>query len=168
MNPIVPVIMAIGAILFVIGLTVLIRFNIKKNKTIKFFGKTYGRRRFIFTTILSGVALIMISIQVQKLFPAEFEVMVDETPVALSSNLKYELDSILGDDENNTRMKKAIDRFQKEYQDAVARGDRNTMELLILEMSFLIRTELEKQDYPYHQIGSEVERIMQFLKQGSN
>lgn len=165
MNPIVPVIMAIGAILFVIGLIVLVRFNIKKTKSIKFFGKTYGRGRFVFTTILSGVLLIMISVQIQKLFPPESVVMAEEAPVTLSSNLKYELNSILGIDESNPKMMKAIERFQKEYQDAVARGDRNTMELLILEMSFLIRTELEKQDYPYHQIGSEVERVMQFLKQ---
>jgi len=157
--------MAIGAILFVIGLTVLVRFNIKKTKSIKFFGKTYGRGRFVFTTILSGVFLIMISVQIPKLFPPEPVVMAEAAPVTLSSNLKYELNSILGIDESNPKMMKAIERFQKEYQDAVARGDRNTMELLILEMSFLIRTELEKQDYPYHQIGSEVERIMQFLKQ---
>jgi len=157
--------MAVGAILFVIGLTVLVRFNIKKTKSIKFFGKTYGRGRFVFTTILSGVCLIMISVQIQKLFPPEPVVMAEEAPVTLSSNLKYELNSILGIDESNPKLMKAIERFQKEYQDAVAGGDRKTMELLILEMSFLIRTELEKQDYPYHQIGSEVERIMQFLKQ---
>jgi len=157
--------MALGAILFIIGLSVLIRFNIKKTKTINFFGKTYGLGRFILTTILSGVVLIMIAIQIQKLFPLEPESTVDEAPVAISSNLKYELSSILGIDESNTSMMNAINRFQKEYQDAAAKGDRKTMELLILEMSFLIRTELEKQDYPYHQIGSEVERIMQFLKQ---
>ncbi|MBX3641231.1 MAG: hypothetical protein KF888_12180 [Nitrosomonas sp.] len=62
-------------------------------------------------------------------------------------------------------MMNAINRFQKEYQDALSKGEKNTMELLILEMSFLIRTELEKQNYPSHRIGSEVERVMQFLKQ---
>jgi len=157
--------MAFGAILFFIGLSILIRLGFKKTNTVKFFGKEYGLWRFVFTTILSGVGLIMVSIYIQKLFPPESETVIEQSPVIISSNLKYELSSILPNDQNNTKMMNAIDRFQKEYQDAAAKGERNTMELLILEMSFLIRTELEKQDYPYHQIGSETERIMQFLKQ---
>lgn len=165
MNPIVPVIMAIGILSFAIGLVVLIRLNFNKSKTIRFFGKTYGRGRFIFTTILSGVVLIMISINIQKLFPVDTDSVVDEIPVAVSSNLRYELSSVLPVDEENPRLMNAINRFQKEYQAAVSSGDRNTMELLILEMAFLIRTELEKNNHPPHQIGSEVERIMKFLKQ---
>lgn len=165
MNPIVPFIMAVGAIIFFIGLSVLIRLNFKKTKTINFFGKTYGTWRFILTTILSGVVFIMSSIYLNKLFPPDTQIAMDGAPVNLSSNLKYELSSILPADGNNTKIMDAINRFQKEYQNAISKGDQNTMELLVLEMSFLIRTELEKQDYPYHQIGSEVERIMRFLKQ---
>lgn len=165
MNPIVPFIMAVGAIIFFTGLSVLIRLNFKKTKTIHFFGKTYGIWWFILTTILSGVVFIMSSIYLNKLFPPDTQTVTNETPVNLSSNLKYELSSILPTDGNNTRIMDAINRFQKEYQDAVSKGDKNTMELLVLEMSFLIKTELEKQNYPYHQIGSEVERIMKFLKQ---
>jgi hypothetical protein len=164
-NPIVPVTMASGAIIFFFGLSVLIRLNFKKTKTIIFLGKTYGIWRFILTTILSGVVLVMSSIYLNKLFPPDIQVIADEASINLSSNLKYELSSILPTDGSNTKMMDAINRFQKEYQDAISKGDKNTMELLVLEMSFLIRTELEKQNHPYHQIGSEVERIMRFLKQ---
>ncbi|MDC8445025.1 MAG: hypothetical protein LV471_03750 [Nitrosomonas sp.] len=165
MNPIVPFIMAVGAIIFFIGLSVLIRLNFKKTKTIDFFGKTYVTWRFILTTVLSGVVFIMSSIYLNKLFPPDTQIVMDGAPVNLSSNLKYELSSILPTDGNNTKIMDAINRFQKEYQNAISKGDQKTMELLVLEMSFLIRTELEKQSYPYHQIGSEVERIMRFLKQ---
>ncbi len=168
MNPIVPVMMAVGAIIFFTGLSALIRVNFKKTKTINFFGKAYGLWRFIVTTILSGVALIMVSIYLNKLFPPDIEVIVEDHSIALSSNLRYELSSILPVDGNNEKMMSAINRFQKEYQDALLKGEKNTMELLILEMSFLIRTELERQNHPYHQIGSEVERIMRFLKQKSD
>ncbi|MCP5246282.1 MAG: hypothetical protein H6937_10220 [Burkholderiales bacterium] len=165
MNPIVPFIMAIGAILFIIGLSVLIRRGFKYSTTVKFFRKEYRFGRFVFTSIISGIALIMVSINIQKLSPVE-TIQAQEAPtVVLSSNLKYELASILERDENNTKMMNAIDRFQKEYQHALQKGDKNTMELLILEMAFLIRTELENKNYPSHQIGSEVERIMRFLKQ---
>ncbi|MCB1949371.1 hypothetical protein [Nitrosomonas sp.] len=164
MNPIVPIIMAVGAILFFVGLAVLIRRGFKKSTTVRFFRKEYGFGRFVTSTIVSGVALIMASIYIQKLFPVE-SVQADTSQVAtISSNLKYELSSILHGDEGNTRMIRAINRFQKEYQEALVNGDKNTTELLILEMAFLIRTELENQNYPSHQIGSEVERIMNFLK----
>ncbi len=165
MNPIVPIVMAGGAIVFFTGLSVLIRLNFKKTKTINFFGKTYGTWRFILTTVLSGIVLIMSAIYLHKFFPPDAPVIADEAPINLSSNLKYELSSILPTDGNNTKMMDAINRFQKEYQDAISKDDKKTMELLVLEMSFLIRTELEKQNYPYHQIGSEVERVMRFLKQ---
>lgn len=164
MNPIVPILMAFGAILFFVGLSAQIK-SFKKTKTIKLFGREYSLWRFVLTTITSGIALIMVSVYVQKLSPPEPVITVEKPKVTLSSNLKYELASILPGDENNTRMMNAINRFQKEYQDALEKGDKKTMELLVLEMSFLVRSELEKQDYPAHQIGSEVERIMRFLKQ---
>ncbi|MBX3628964.1 MAG: hypothetical protein KF908_03440 [Nitrosomonas sp.] len=165
MNPIVPVMMAVGAVIFFTGLSALIHLNFKKTKTINFFGKAYSPWRFIVTTILSGVGLIMVSIYLNKLFPPDIEVIAERHSITLSSNLRYELSSILPANGNNEKIMSAINRFQKEYQDALSKGEKNTMELLILEMSFLIRTELEKQNYPSHRIGSEVERVMQFLKQ---
>ncbi|SEM81149.1 hypothetical protein [Nitrosomonas marina] len=164
MNPIVPIIMTAGAILFFIGLAALIRRGFKKSKTIRFFRKEYGFGRFVATVIVSGVTLIMTSIYIQKLFPVEsIQTNTDQVAI-ISSNLKYELSTILPSEENNTSMTRAINRFQKEYQEALENGDKKTTELLILEMAFLIRTELENQNYPSHQIGSEVERIMNFLK----
>ncbi len=168
MNPIVPVMMAVGAIIFFTGLSALIRLNFKKTTTINFFGKVYGPWRFIVITIFSGVALIMVSTHLNKLFPPEVEATQEAHSIVLSSNLRYELSSIFPADGNNEKMINAISRFQKEYQGALSKGEKNTMELLILEMSFLIRTELQKQNYPSHQIGSEVERIMRFLKQKSD
>ena len=165
MNPIVPFIMAIGAILFIVGLSVLIRRGFKYSTTVKFLRKEYRHGRFVLTSIISGIALIMASIYIQKLFPVETIQAQEASTVVLSSNLKYELESILASDKSNTKMMNAIDRFQKEYQQAIEKGDKNTTELLILEMAFLIRTELENKDYPPHQIGSEVERIIHFLKQ---
>ncbi len=164
MNPIVPIIMAVGAILFFLGLSLLIRVRFKKTKTIRFFRKEYGLWRTIFTAITSGVALIMVSVYIQKFYPVE-TIKTEETQLAISSNLKYELESILPDDEDDSKIMRAINRFQKEYPEAVKNGDKNTTELLILEMAFLIRTELENQGHPSHQVGSEVERIMHFLKQ---
>ena len=138
MNPIVPFIMAVGAILFIVGISVLTRHGFKKSVTVKFFRKEYGFRRFVFATITSGIAIIMVSIYIQKLFPVEaFQDEVKAPLATLSSNLKYELESILSHDESNTKMMNAIDRFQKEYQQALEKGDKNTMELLILEMESL-------------------------------
>ncbi|SER71442.1 hypothetical protein SAMN05421690_10589 [Nitrosomonas sp. Nm51] len=157
--------MAVGAILFFVGLGVLIRRGFEKITSVKFFRKEYGFGRFVISTIVCGIVLIMTSIYIQKLFPVE-SIQGDTSPqvATISSNLKYELSSILPSDESNTKMVKAINRFQKEYQEALEDEDNKTMELLILEMAFLIRTELENQNYPSHQIGSEVERIMNFLK----
>lgn len=164
MNPIVPILMTFGAILFFVGLSVQIR-SFKKTRTIKFFGKEYGLWRIVLTTITSGVALIMISVYIQKILPPEPEMAIEKPQVTLSSNLKYELTSILPSDENNTRMMNAINRFQDEYHEALEEDDKKTMELLAMEMAFLVREKLEKQDYPSHQINSEVDRIMHFLKQ---
>jgi len=159
--------MAIGAILFFIGLAALVRQGFKKNTTIRVLKKEFGAGRFVTTTIVTGVAVIMAAVNIQKLFPAE-SVQTKITQPALSSNLKYELEAILPSNESNSKITKAINRFQREYHEALEKGDKNTTELLVLEMAFLIRTELENQDYPTHQIGSEVDRIMNFLKQKSD
>ncbi len=166
MNPIVPIIMTFGVVSFIVGITVLARLSIKKTKTIKFFGKEYRLWRFVFTTISSGIALIMLSIYTHKLLPPETTQMeTTQADLDISSNLRYELETILPNDQNNTRMLNAIHRFQKEYQEALQNKDKITLDILTMEMTQIIELELEKQDYPSHQISSEVNRIMHFLKQ---
>ena len=59
----------------------------------------------------------------------------------------------------------AINRFQTEYQAASQKGDKNTMDLLALEIAYRIRTELEKREIPANRIEREVERILAILKQ---
>lgn len=164
MNPLVPIIMAFGAILFFTGLAVLIRRYIKTTKSVKFFGKEYVLWRFVLTTLTSGIALIMLSIYIQKLFPPE-PIQVEQIQAEISSNLRYELESILPSSQNNTRMLNALNRFQKEYQEALQNKDKLTSDILTMEMTQIIEYELEKQSYPSHQISSEVKRIMHFLKQ---
>ena len=80
--------------------------------------------------------------------------------------MKYELEaalSIMNIDKN--AMMPAINRFQLEYQEALQREDKNTMDLLILEIAYRIRTELMNQNYPENQIEREVEKIVNLLKQ---
>ncbi|HNP25554.1 MAG TPA: hypothetical protein PKM20_02330 [Nitrosomonas sp.] len=166
MNPIVPIIMTFGAVSFIVGITVLARLSIKRTKTIKFFGKEYRLWRFVFTTISSGIALIMVSIYTHKLLPPEpMQAETTQADLDISSNLRYELETILPNDQNNARMLNAINRFQKEYQKALQNKDKITLDILTMEMAQIIEFELEKQDYPSHQISSEVNRIMRFLKQ---
>ncbi|GJL74368.1 hypothetical protein [Nitrosomonas sp.] len=166
MNPIVPVIMTFGVVSFIVGITVLARLSIKRTKTIKFFGKEYRLWRFVFTTISSGIALIMVSIYTHKLLPPEpMQAETTQADLDISSNLRYELETILPNDQNNARMLNAINRFQKEYQKALQNKDKITLDILTMEMAQIIEFELEKQDYPSHQISSEVNRIMRFLKQ---
>ena len=52
-----------------------------------------------------------------------------------------------------------------EYQEASQRGDKNTMDLLLLVVADRIRTELKNRNYPENQIEREVERIISLLKQ---
>ena len=59
----------------------------------------------------------------------------------------------------------AISRFQTEYQMALQKGDKNTMDLLALEIAYRIRMELEKQEIPASRIERDVERILTILKQ---
>jgi hypothetical protein len=88
------------------------------------------------------------------------------TQPVISGNLKYELESILSSSNlNNDAMMSAINRFQMEYQEASQRGDENTMDLLVLEIAYRIRTELQNRNYPESQIEREVERITVILKQ---
>ena len=165
MHPIVPIIMALGAIPFLVGTFYLAKLGLKQIKVIKIRGKEYTLTRFVLTTTLSGIALIMLSVYIQILFPPEPELEIAPTQAAVSSNLKYELETLFSDVEDEGALMAAISRFQLEYQDALNEGDRNTVELLILEMAFRLRTELNNQDFPAHQIENEVNRIMQMLRE---
>ena len=61
----------------------------------------------------------------------------------------------------------AIDRFQIEYQEASQRNDKNTMDLLILEFTYRVRSELQNRDYSESQIEREIERITNILRQST-
>ncbi|MCH9639849.1 MAG: hypothetical protein K0U40_10190 [Betaproteobacteria bacterium] len=167
MHPIVPIIMALGAIPFLVGTFYLAKLGLKQIKIIKIRGKEYTLTRFVLTTTLSGIALIMLSVYIHILFPPEPEPEIAPTQAAVSSNLKYELETLFSDVDDEGPLMIAINRFQSEYQAALQEGDRNTIELLILEMAFRLRTELKNQDFPTHQIENEVTRIMKILRENS-
>lgn len=165
MHPLVPIIMALGAILFIIGIFVYTRLTVKKVNVVKFRGKEYALWQFFFVTVGSGVALIMLSVMMPKYVSYQPDQTQSVQP-QLSGNLKYELDAVLRNlnlDDNAIRG--AIDRFQVEYQAAAQKNDKNVMDLLSLELSFRIRTELQNQNYPDNQIEREVERVITILKQ---
>lgn len=168
MHSIVPIIMALGAIPFFVGTYYLAKLGFKQIKIIKIRGKEYSLTRFVLTTTLSGIALIMLSVYIQILFPPEPEPEIVPTQVDVSSNLKYELETLFSDIDDEGALMTAISRFQSEYQEAMNEGDRNTVELLILEMAFRLRTELKNQDFPARDIEKEVTRIMQNLREDSN
>lgn len=166
MHPIVPIIMALGAILFLVGIAVQARLGVQRISTIRLRGKEYKVWLFVMTTVVAGVALIMLSVLIPKYTPYQPESASTSTQPVLSSNLKYELDSVLSSMSlNNDTMMNAISRFQVEYQEASQKNEKNTMDLLVLEMAYRIRTELQKKNHPENQIEREVERIIGILKQ---
>lgn len=168
MHPIVPIIMALGAILFFVGLAVQIRLGAKRINTIKLRNKEYKVWQFVILMIGSGVALIMISVILPKHIAYQPESASQSPQPLLSGNLKYELDSVLSSmDLNNPTIINAIGRFQTEYQEASERKDHNTMELLIMEFTHRIRAELQNRDYPESQIEREITRISNILRQST-
>lgn len=168
MHPLVPIIMALGVILFLVGITVFTRFGAKKINVVRFLNKEYALWRFVVTTIGAGIALIMISVLIPKYIHYQPEQQQQPTQPILSSNLKYELDAVLNSlNLTSDAMVNAMNRFQVEFQAASAKGEKNTMDLLTLELSFRIRTELQNQNYPDHQIEREIERILNIVKQSN-
>lgn len=160
--------MSLGALSFLLGIFVQAWFGSKKIKTFRLFGNEYKIWKFVFILVGSGIALIMISVHLPKHLPYEPEPDPYAQQPVVSGNLKFELQSLLSKiDANNDTLMPAISRFQREYQIAMQKGDKNTMDLLILEMAFIIRTELKKQNHPENEVEREVERIMGFLKQKS-
>ncbi|TXI20168.1 MAG: hypothetical protein E6Q62_02315 [Nitrosomonas sp.] len=168
MHPIVPIIMALGAILFFVGLAVQIRLGAKRINTIKLRNKEYKVWQFVILMIGSGIGLIMISVILPKHITYQPESTSQSLSPILSGNLKYELDSVLSSlDLNNPAIINAVARFQTEYQEASQRNDHNTMELLIMEFTHRIRAELQNRDYPESQIEREITRISNILKQSA-
>ncbi|MBX3616756.1 hypothetical protein [Nitrosomonas sp.] len=168
MHPIVPIIMALGAILFFAGIIVQARLGAKRIKTINLRGKEYKLWQFVLMTIGSGVALIIVSVSIPKYMPYQPESAIPSIQPVISENLKYELDSILsGLEINNGPMLNAISRFQTEFQEALKQGDKNIEDLLVLEIAYRIRTDLQNQGYPENQIEREVEKIIGILKQSA-
>ncbi|QOJ19631.1 MAG: hypothetical protein HRU77_02295 [Gammaproteobacteria bacterium] len=165
MHPIVPVIMSLGAILFLIGIGIQAWFGVKRINTIKLRGKEYKLWQFVAVTAGLGTTLFMISVLIPKYIPYQPE-QAPQTVSVLPENLKYELESTLSSlNLNNDAMKAAINRFQIEYQMASQKGDKNTMDLLALEMAYRVRMELEKREIPESRIEREVERVLAILKQ---
>lgn len=166
MHPLVPIIMALGVILFVVGILVYARLASKKINIVKFRGKEYVLWHFYFVTVGLGIALVMLSVMLPKYVSYQSDQTVQSTQPQLSGNLKYELDAALKSlNLNDNTIHNAIERFQVEYQAALQKNDKNVMELLSLELTFRIRTELQNQNYPDNQIQREVERIIAILKQ---
>ncbi|MDE2387733.1 MAG: hypothetical protein KGN35_01405 [Betaproteobacteria bacterium] len=165
MHPIVPVIMSLGAILFLIGIGIQAWFGVKRINTIKLRGKEYKLWQFVAVTVGLGATLFMISVLIPKYIPYQPE-QAPQTAAVLPGNLKYELESTLSSlNLNNETMMAAISRFQTEYQAASQKGNKNTMDLLALEIAYRIRTELEKREIPASRIEKEIERILTILKQ---
>jgi hypothetical protein len=159
--------MALGAILFLVGIIVQARLGLQRINIIKWRGKEYKLWHFVAVTVGTGVALIMVSVLIPKYVSYQPE-STQLTQPLISSNLKYELNSILsGMNFNNDAMQNAINRFQVEYQEASQRNDKNTMDLLILEIAHRVRTELQNRNYPENQIEREIERITGILKQST-
>ena len=166
MHPIVPAIMAFGAILFLVGIIVYTRFGIQRVNIVKLLRKEYKLWHFVVATVGSGVALIMLSVLIQKHVPYQPETNSKSSQPVMSGNLKYELESALSSmNIDRNAMMASINQFQMEYQEASQRGDKNTMDLLLLVVADRIRTELKNRNYPENQIEREVERIISLLKQ---
>lgn len=166
MHPIVPIIMALGAILFFVGIGAQARLGAQRINSIKLRGKEYKLWHFVVVTVGSGVALIILSVLIPKYVSYQPESAQQSSQPVIASNLKYELDSILSSIHlNDDAVMNAISRFQVEYQKASQNNDKNTMDLLVLEIAYRIRTELQNRNYPENQIEREVERITGILKQ---
>lgn len=159
--------MTLGIITFLTGLFIYTQNEIKQQKVVTLRGKDYKPWKFLIITVGLGMALIMLSIFIHKQFPYQPEQKNPEVQVALSNNLKYELESIIPDFKNSP-LSPYITRFQTEYHHALNDDDEKTMGLLSLEMELRIKTVLEEQGRSTADIEQETKRIMHFLKQLPN
>lgn len=163
MHPIVPIIMALGAISFFIGLFVLAKFGMQRIKEVNVFGRVYTLWRFTLVTIGAGIFLIMVSVLIHQNVPYTPASDTPQTQLSQPGVSDYELGLILLNIERNL-IDGYIDQFRVEYHDALNRGDKNTAGLLLLELKYNLRTELEKHGLESAQIEKKIERIMALLQ----
>lgn len=163
MHPIVPIIMALGAISFFTGLTVLARLGMQRIKEVNVFGKVYTLWRFTFITIGVGIILIMLSVLIHQNVPYTPEIEAPKSQLVQSGTSDYELGLILSGIEGNV-IDDYLTQFRMEYHEALNKGDKNTTELLLLELQFRMRTELEKHGLEPAQIDEKINSIMSLLQ----
>ncbi len=163
MHPIVPIIMAIGAISFLAGLFFLARLGMQRIKKINVFGKVYALWRFALTTIGSGVALIMLSVLIHQNVPYTPTSDVTQAEFTQSGVSDYELGLILESIDRNL-IDNYILQFQKDYYNALTNGDKTTAGLLLLELKYNMRTELEKHGTEPSQIEEKINRVISLLQ----
>ncbi len=164
MYTIVPIIMAIGVLVFSAGIIIYVRLGYNQIKSINVLGKEYTLGRFVITTIGSGILLIMLSIMINNVVPYTAE--PESQSVLPSSAVKsdFELELMLSDIKSDS-MTAYVQQFQQEYQEALQRGDDSTIGLLRMEFTYRIRTELEDQGYEASRLEQEVQRIIERLPQ---
>ncbi len=163
MHPIVPIIMAIGAISFLVGLFFLARLGMQRIKEINVFGKVYTLWRFSLASIGSGFALIMLSVLIHQNVPYTPASDVTQAEFTQSGVSDYELGLILGSIDRNL-IDNYIAQFQKEYYNALVTGDKTTAELLLLELKYNMRTELEKHGIDPSQIEEKINHVVLLLQ----
>lgn len=165
MHPITPILMSLGAILFLTGIIVFAFLGMQRVNVVKVFGKNHQLWQFVTITVGSGIALIILSAMLQKhIFyqpVAASKLLKTEIP----GSIKYELQSNLSSLKIDTpELTTAIRRYQAEYLAALQEDDERAMGLLSLELSYRLKTALAAQKYSEKQIDHEVEQIMSLLK----
>jgi hypothetical protein len=163
-HSIVPIIMSLGAIVFVIGVFVFAKSGLQQIRQVNVFGREYKLWRFTAATVGTGILLIMLSIIIHKSIPYVPETSGQQNLPTQSARSDFEQELILSDI-NSDAMVTYVRNFQREYQTALDASDKTTMELLRLELQFRLRTELESQGLEGNQLEQEVNRIMSRLPQ---
>lgn len=162
MHSIVPIIMSLGAIVFIIGVFVFAKFGLQQINLVNFFGREYKLWRFTAATVGGGVLLIMLSIIIHKSIPYVPENTGQQNLPAQGARSDFEQELILSDIRSDA-MVTYVRNFQQEYQNALNEGDKTTVEILRLELQFRLRTELENQGLEGSRLEQEVNRIMSRL-----
>ena len=163
MHTIVPIIMAIGAISFLIGIFFLARLGMQRIKEFNFFGKTYSLWRFTTVTIASGAGLIILSVLIHQNVPYTSASDVTQEQFTQQGVSEYELGLILDNIDTNL-IDNYVKQFQKEYYTAVSNNDKSTAGLLLLELKYNLRTELEKHGTEPSQIEEKINRVVTLLQ----
>ena len=160
--------MALGIILFLVGIIVFSWLGMRQVNIVKLLGKEYKLWHFVVTSVGSSIAMIMLSVLIPKYVAYQPESIPQSSQPVISSGFRYELGSILSSlNIKNNAMINIIDRFQTEYQEASERDDSKTMDLLVLEITYRIKMELQAHKYEEHMIDREVTKIVDILRQSA-